>query len=493
VETTGVLHKETVTLENKNNTPLNQDKIRAAINGAQSIDWLDPEPLPGALPAVPPFDESLLPEALRPWVADIADRAQAPMDFPAASAIVVLSSAVGRRLGIRPKRHDDWLIVPNLWGMIVGPPGMLKSPMLQEAVKPLMRLETRASEDFERLSADYELEQQILQAERKRIINDASKPNAKNREEFISQLRGLDEKKAPTRTRYITNDPSIEKLGELLNQNPGGMLLWRDEIYGFLANMERQGHENDRAFYLESWNGYSRYTWDRVGRGTIDVNALCIAILGSITPGPLGAYLRDTFSGERADGFVQRFQMSVYPDSPPNWTNVDRPPDIAARRRAFELFERFVSFVGDLRGGEIASLRFDDEAQEFFDAWRGNLEAKIRDPEEHPVMVAHLTKYRKLMPSLALVLHLCDSPPTTPANLDATERAAAWCDYLEPHARRIYHSLTARVDTAARLLGEKIKRRKLNNPFSIREVYRHEWTGLREPRMLRAPWEFSKI
>jgi putative DNA primase/helicase len=78
------------------------------------VEWPDPQPLPGGLPGVPAFDEHLLPDALRPWLTDIAERAQVPLDFPAAAVIVPLSSALGRRCGIYPKRHDDWLVVPNL-------------------------------------------------------------------------------------------------------------------------------------------------------------------------------------------------------------------------------------------------------------------------------------------------------------------------------------------------------------------------------------------
>lgn len=245
--------------------------------------------------------------------------------------------------------------------------------------------------------------------------------------------------------------------------------------------MDRTGHENDRAFYLEAWNGYSRYTYDRVGRGTLDIEAACVSILGAITPGPLGAYLRETFSGVQDDGLIQRFQVSVYPDAPVHLRNVDRRPDTNARNQAFEIFERFVSFVGDSQGSEIPSLRFDGEAQEFFDGWRADLEGRVRNSDEHPAMIAHLGKYRSLMPSLALIFHLCDCEPAIPVTLEAAKRAAAWCGYLEAHARRIYSSVTSRVDSAARLLGEKIRARKLPNPFSARDVYRPQWTGLTEP------------
>ena len=100
-----------------------------------------PQPLPDPLPKVEPFEPKLLPEAFRPWIQDIADRMQCPMDFPAVSVMVAIASVVGRKVVIRPKKHDDWRVVPNLWGGVVGRPGVLKTPAIQEPLRPLCRLE----------------------------------------------------------------------------------------------------------------------------------------------------------------------------------------------------------------------------------------------------------------------------------------------------------------------------------------------------------------
>ena len=59
--------------------------------------------------------------------------------------------------------------------------------------------------------------------------------------------------------------------------------------------MERDGHENDRAFYCEAWNGTTGYSYDRIARGTLHIDHACVSILGGIQPVPLGAYLRETF------------------------------------------------------------------------------------------------------------------------------------------------------------------------------------------------------
>ena len=101
------------------------------------------------------------------------------------------------------------------------------------------------------------------------------------------------------------------------------------------------GMKADRAFYLEAWNGHGRFKYDRISRGTIDIEAACISILGGIQPGPLGHYLRSALQGgEGDDGLIQRFQLLVWPDISKEWVNVDRWPDSDARKKAYEVFSR---------------------------------------------------------------------------------------------------------------------------------------------------------
>lgn len=141
---------------------------------------------------------------------------------------------------------------------------------------------------------------------------------------------------------------------------------------------------------------------------------------------------------------------------------------------------------------ELPFLRFDAEAQELFDDWRGALEHTLRAEEDHPVLLSHFAKYRSLLPSLALLFHLIDSVDAGtrgPVSCAATARAAAWCEYLQAHARRIYATVTDTARVAAALLAGKIVRGRLANPFTAREVSRNEWTGLTEPRVVQRALE----
>jgi putative DNA primase/helicase len=127
-------------------------------------EWEDPVPLPEGLPPVAPVDPAMVPEPLRGWIVDVSERMQIPPDFAAAGAVVVAGSLIGRRVAIHPKRHDDWLVVPNLWGAVVGRPSLLKSPALAEVMKPLARLIAEAYEEYQKAMLAYETDVMVAEA-----------------------------------------------------------------------------------------------------------------------------------------------------------------------------------------------------------------------------------------------------------------------------------------------------------------------------------------
>ena len=260
-------------------------------------EWPEPIPLPDGLPPVKPLLQDMIPLPLRGWLMDIADRMQIPPDFSTAAAIVALGSIIGRGCGIYPKRHDDWLVVPNLWGAVVGRPSLMKTPAVSEAHRHLVRLEAEAREAYQTAVQGFKIDLEIMKAKKTAINDDIKKAVKSGRSEKIEDAR---EKRAaltvdePNRRRLQTQDGTVEKIGELLNENPRGLLVNRDELIGWFRSLDRDGRECDRAFYLEAWNGNRGFTYDRIGRGTMDIAALCISIFGAITPGPRRMSTRPT-------------------------------------------------------------------------------------------------------------------------------------------------------------------------------------------------------
>ncbi|MHB8406697.1 MAG: YfjI family protein [Acidiferrobacterales bacterium] len=444
--------------------------------------WPDPQPLPEALPPVAVFDFDLLPDALRPWIQDIAERVQCPPDFPAVGAMISLAAVVGRKIGIRPKRRDDWLEVPNLWGAIVGRPGVMKSPALREAMQPLRKLEVAALENFkEEVTAwrrEHELFKLKREATRSKIVKAIKGGKEVTADEFADD--------EPQARRVVVNDCSVEALGEILRFNPNGTLVYRDELVGLLKSLDKEGNEGARGFFLSAWNGTDGYTFDRIGRGlNLRIDACCLSLLGSIQPAVIGTYLRQAVAGAGDDGLLSRFQLLVWPDIAGEWRNIDRWPDTTAKAAAHQVFERLdvldpLAIRATAEDGGIPFLRFDEAAQELFSEWRANLEHYIRGGNEHAAFESHLAKYRKLVPALALLIHLADDGGAAVGE-KVLLKALAWAEYLESHARRAYASVAQAEAESARALLNRIRCGDVPDPFGPRDVYLKHWAYLANP------------
>ena len=455
--------------------------------------WPDPAPLPDGLPQVAPFDPELLPQALRGWVADIAHRMQCPPDFPAVGAVVAISSLIGARAVVAPKARDDWRVVPNLWGLIVGRPGVMKSPALGEVLKPLHRLEATEREQWQAAHDEWELDCKVAELAAKQNEKQAGNVAAKDPAKARALLEPVDTPTEPQARRYVVNDATVEKLGEILEANTWGTLSYRDEIHGLLCSMDRQGQEGARAFYLQAYDGNQGYTVDRIIRGTHYIPRVCLAMLGGIQPGKVQSYVREAVAGGVGDdGLLQRFGLAVWPDVNRDFQRVDQWPDTPAKQAAWAVFER-LNQLQPATDTDPEEWRFTSEAQDLYWEWVEPFETEIRGEELHPALISHLSKYRKLIPALALIFALVDTADSGNV-IHAREllRALAWCDYLRTHANRLYAAAVIPETTGAKQLLDKIKAGKLCDGdgvllevFTPRLVAVKHWAGLGTPDAVR--------
>lgn len=444
---------------------------------AVAAAWEEPVEIGSRLPAVSAFDSDLLPESLCPMVTDIAERMQVPIDFPAVVAVATLAGVCGRRAVVQPKEQDDsWIVVPNLWGAIVADAGMMKSPVIKAVTSAAQSIEKLWREEYEVSNQNYEKDKRRwsltcshLDSEYKRQLK-----SSKKEPQAVLALPDLPpEPKAPSQRRLITTDATFESLHKLLEHNPGGIFVLRDELTGWLASLEKIGRESERAFYLECWNGDSHFTLDRIGRGSVYVENCCVSLFGGIQPARLEEYFANAINdGFENDGLIQRFQLLVWPDKQKGWSYNDRRRD----ENAFRLAEKAYQNIATLNPLEPLRLGFTPEAQQFFRVWLESLMTiDLENDELSPSLASHLSKYRSLMPSLALLFSLSDSC-RGPIELKYAEQAANWCRYLKEHALRVYASKGEPVVKAAHGLTRKILSGRLGNEdgvFNLRDIYRN--------------------
>lgn len=476
------------------------EKIWQAIEAAVAIplgtelgltpdNWPEPKEIKTDLPPAPPFDgQVLLPPELAAFVLDEADRMPCAPDYIGATLLVCLGALIGARCALKPKRHDDWIVTPNLFGALVGDPSSKKSPAAALVTRFLSGLESAEAKKLEDRQSIYDVElaaydayQTVAKANMKKAAS--GKPDADKMALAMEDMQALEPPEKPYLRRFKSNDCTAEKLGDLLVTNPQGLMVFRDELMGLLASWEKQGHEGDKALYLEGWNGTSDFNIDRIGRGCLRVPNLCLSVFGGIQTELMERYLATMTASLDNDGRIQRFQVMVYPKNV-LWEWRDRHPVKGAREAVRHLFGRLAVFDPVQDGAAPADdfvklpyFHFDDDAQAIFIDWCTELHCVHIAQEQNPLMAQHWGKFEKLFCAVSLILHLAEGS-IGPITARSALRAAAWCQYLAGHARRIYGLLeTAKVSTA-RMLSRRLAEGKLSDGFTARDVLRKQWTGL---------------
>lgn len=484
--------------------------------------WSDPKPINHILPPVTSITPDMLPEPLYNYAINTAERLSVPIEFVAVPLVVALGSVIGTKVAIMPKRYDNWDIVPNLWGAVIGKPSSKKSPSITEAMKPIDNLVSKARADYELNKQEHETQKlindskaKIAEKELKRLADTLASQtddddgtdkvtddDLRQKAAFIADSKKQDES-IPIPRRHMVGNITMEKLGEIENQNNNGVLQFRDELSGFLASLEKDSEQEQRAFYLSGFNGTGSEMVDRIGRGSLFIENHCLSVMGGIQPDKLEMYLEQTMRGLGNDGLMQRFQMMVYPDPLPRRKEKDIAVNKESRNAVYELF---IAADG-LFEGKLASyganepneyykrpyFRFADNAYKVFMDWYDALQAKA-DDAEHEVIAQHLLKYGRLIPALALIFHLVDcieiGSRLGGVSLKALQAAIAWGDMLETHMLRVYSCITDNSHLKASLLANKIlallkkpsdktdKTDWISHGFTARSLKRKNWKGL---------------
>ncbi|GAG45810.1 unnamed protein product, partial [marine sediment metagenome] len=159
------------------------------------------EPLPRVL-TFQPFPVAVLPEPVRSYVAEGAEAIGCDPSYVALPLLAALAAAIGNTRCVQLKA--TWTEPSVLWTAIVGPSGTQKSPAVDLALRPMRDMQQAAM--------------------------------------------------AKDGTRYLCSDITVEAIAELLEANPRGLLLCRDELSGWVASFDaykQKGRAGDTAHWLE--------------------------------------------------------------------------------------------------------------------------------------------------------------------------------------------------------------------------------------------------
>ena len=447
-------------------TPQLSDQVHLDLLNNISLSM--PQKLPGQLLPVMKLNPNHLPKSISEGVVDIAERLSCEIDYVAVAVLAGAGTVLGNRIGILPKEFDEsWVVHSGFWGGIVGSPGSKKTTALTAALKPIHHLEEQAAIQYKHDYAQYKKDKAAFDSAMK-------KPNGEMPAEPVE----------PVKKRYLVNDVTYQALGEILSNNPQGILALSDELSGLLQSLDSPGQEAARGFFLSGWGGNGSYTFDRIARGSITLNRYLLAVFGGFQPDRIKSYVHSAQSGSsKNDGLLQRFQLLVWPDQNDSIDLVDRPANKLALEKMYAAVTKlkdinssyFSEAIVDQRG--VVLLHFSPEAQTLFNKWFIQNEAMLRKTSLTSSENSHFSKYRSLIPGLALLYHSLDSHSGAVC-LECLESSLRFAVYLKSHAKRIYASVHGHDAAPARSLASKLIVGAMEDGFTKRSLIHKGWANL---------------
>ncbi|NCX99679.1 MAG: DUF3987 domain-containing protein, partial [Planctomycetia bacterium] len=175
----------------------------------------------------------------------------------------------------------------------------------------------------------------------------------------------------PVAERFIVDDVTIEGLGPILEQNPRGVFLARDELSGWLDFDRYSGGRGggEAARWLSLYNA-GPLTVDRKLTGTLYVPSASVSIFGGIQPKTLARAL-----GQRHidNGLAQRFILA----SPPRRMKAIPTADVGFA--TIEAVRSMFDTLGALPAAADGFPKVIDLEPEAADAWEAFYNAHARE------------------------------------------------------------------------------------------------------------------
>lgn len=360
----------------------------------------------------------VFPQKMQQMILDLARTENYSIEFTATSLISAMAAAVGNSCYIRIK--GNWITSPILYVILVGRPGVGKTPPLNFAYKPLHDIDTEEHHKFKALKNEYA------------AIVERNKGKKRTEWESLPPV--------PVLHKNIMNDFTPEILMRNHDANLRGVAVVVDEIMGLFNTINRY---NNSSFVQQMLSAHNGLPVD-VSRCNLDcplrIDYPCIQIVGTIQTGIVHE-LYDM--GFKKNGFLDRF-LITYPKglkiAP--WVKVPKQ-DATIIERPFRVWKEIIDKAVALPFTEdiFNVLDFSDEAIDIFYDWQNEDIERQNAITDEKMIDSRAAKVPLNTARLALIFQLfrwaCDESHKDFVDAESVNAAIRMSDYFEKSYKRM--------------------------------------------------------
>ncbi len=305
------------------------------------------------------FPIEILPDSLRDYLYELHDKLNSNIDYMGTSLLWVVSLCIGNAIKLRVK--NGWYEPAIIWAAIVGKAGVGKTHNIENITKPLTKIN-------EKLVFEYKQKNKIYKS-----FVELDKKDKKNHETIEEPITG----------QFILGDVTFEKLISMHEKNKKCIGILRDELTGWIKDLNKYRPGSDLESYLSAFSGKTIIK-NRVTAEDNYVSQAYVSILGGVQPSILSMH----YTAENKDnGLIDRILL-CYPkikveyfndheisnewlewyndnivmlkdniDKQMNYTETGEanPKLIDFSKEARKEFKRVINAITDIENGEIES------------------------------------------------------------------------------------------------------------------------------------------
>ena len=401
------------------------------VNGAAHANGIPKEkPKPLVLDEYKPFPVEALPPILRQYVRQAALAIDCEPAYVAMPALAAVAGLIGNARTIYLKR--GWEEPSVLWSVVVALSGSRKSPGFDAALGHIYATEKTLSDEYRRARESFDQDLEDYQQ---------AKQKARHDREPCMHVKPEE----PVRKRRLVGNITIEALAEMLEDNPRGILVGRQELAGWFGGFTR--YSKNGSTDLQHWLEMHRASVLIIDRKTGDrrnyfVPRAATSVTGTIQPGILVRSLTNEFTDS---GLAARLLMAMPPRRKNVWSELEVDPEIE------NAFHRLLDWLMNLempkRDGQPypIALRMSPDAKaswvRFYDKWGYKQIASEGD------LAAAFSKLEGYTARFALLFHVVKhaamgTDDKVPIGQESIEAAVTLTRWFEREDRRIYALLS---------------------------------------------------
>lgn len=231
------------------------------------------------------FPIDIFPKSVQDYLLECNDKLLTNIDYMACSLLWSLSLMIGNT--IRVKVKNGWYEPACIWLTLVGRAGVGKTPSINSIVKPLSSLNLYEIERQQKNEEKYE-EYLELDKKEKKSYGNVSKPR---------------------KSQFIVKDITIEALVDLHQDNDISVGVLKDELAGWIKDMNKYRPGSDLEFWLSAWNSEPISLNRKTSKSTY-VASPFIPVLGGIQPSVMNSLYSEDYKN---NGFMDRM-LFCYPE-----------------------------------------------------------------------------------------------------------------------------------------------------------------------------------